>query len=432
MQNALEALFERIDLNWCDNPGKEILASENYTRLLALFPNLQELNQDWIQTDAFEFNRTMRHIFRCLKVYYLLKNGTFSYDSLSKDSYEKLRQKIERFTVQNELLLPILLMYHDIGRFIGRAAHTYHSADLIVRRGLLDAFKISDTEKLILRKTIEYHLLLATIYTGESTFFGLLSLLNDKEFTQILKIKNGKNIEFFVDLLEIFTYIDVLGYPYSRIFDHYLIYYEQINKILQSLLRLWPDQAAITSKAKEYSLQWTDWRLACALRIFQFINTEPYLTEAFYFDALKQSLRSECEGRGVKFDWSSIKTKFLSDNYKFQAKYALAFLMLLTFGEFKRAKLEKDQKVSSKLLRFWILLSAEIKRRGLNAEESVWNIYFEKLPFWSDIPKGFSEKLEVNALKSVIQNATLTYDKDRKEYNLFLDFSDLLERPRKI
>ena len=432
MRNELEALFERIDLNWCDNPEKGIEASENYTRLLALFPNLQELNQEWIQTDAFEFNRTIRHIFRCFKVYYLLKDGAYSYDSLSKDSHEKLRQKIKWFTVQNELLLPILLMYHDIGRFVDRAAHTYHSANLIVRRGLLDAFKLSETEKLILRKTIEYHLLLATIYTGESTFFGLLSLLNDKEFTQILKTKDGKNIEFFVDLLEIFTYIDVLGYPYSRIYDHYLIYYEQINKTLQSLLRLWPNQVKITSKAREYSLQWTDWRLVCALRIFQFINTEPYLTKDFYFDALKQSLRSECEDRGVKFDWSSIKTKYLSHNYKFQAKYALAFLMLLTFGEFKRAKLDRAQKVSAKLLRFWILLSAEINRRGLNAEESVWNIYFQKLPFWSDIPKGFSEKLEINALKSVIQNATLRFDKDRKEYNLFLDFSDLLESTRKI
>jgi len=432
MQNALESLFERIDLNWCDNPGKEIQASENYNRLLALFPNLTELNQVWIHNDAFEFNRTMRHIFRCLKIYYLLKDGTFSYDSLFKDSHEKLRLKIERFTVQNDLLLPILLLYHDIGRFIDRAAHSYHSADLIVKRGLLDGFKLTEMEKLILRKTIEYHLLLATIYTGESTFFGIRSLLNDSEFIQILKTNSAKNIKFFVDLLEIFTYIDVLGYPYSRIFDHYLIYYEQINKTLQSLLRLWPDQAAITSKAKEYSLQWTDWRLACALRIFQFINTEPYLTEAFYFDALKQSLWLECEGRGVKFDWSSIKNKYLSDNYKFQAKYALAFLMLLSFGEFKRVKLDKGQKISSKLLRFWILLSAEINRRGLNAEESVWNIYFEKLPFWSDIPKGFSEKLELNALKSVIQNATLRFDAARREYNLFLDFSALLESTKKI
>ena len=432
MQNALESLFERIDLNWCDNPGKEIQTSENYRQLLALFPNLQSLNQEWIQTDAVEFNRTMRHIFRCFKVYYLIKDGAFSYDSLSKDSHEKLRQKIERFTVQNELLLPILLMYHDIGRFIDRAAHTYHSADLIVKRGLLDMFKLTETEKLILRKTIEYHLLLATIYTGESTFFGILSLLNDKEFTQILKTKNGKSIGFFVDLLEIFTYIDVLGYPYSRIYDHYLSYYEQIKKTLQSLLRLWPDQAAITAKAKEVSLQWTDWRLACGLRIFQFINTEPYLTENYYFDALKQSLKSECEGRGVNFDWSSIKTTYLAHIYKFQARYAIAFLMLLAFGEFKRAKLDRDQKVSSKLLRFWMLLSAEINRRGLNAEECIWNLYFEKLPFWSDIPKGLSEKLEINALKSVIQNATLRFDKIRREYNLSLDFSDLVESAKKI
>jgi hypothetical protein len=106
--------------------------------------------------------------------------------------------------------------------------------------------------------------------------------------------------------------------------------------------------------------------------------------------------------------------------------------MLLAFGEFRRAQLNKDQKVSSKLLRFWILLSAEINRRGLNAEEAVWNIYFENLPFWSDIPKGFYEKLEITALKSVIQNATLRFDEARREYNFFLDFSALLESPKKI
>lgn len=430
MLSELTRLIDQIDLNWCDNPGSEIQKTEPYKQLLAIFPNLTALTSEWSKSDPREFNRTMRHIFRCLKIYYLLKQGSLNYASLSKESHMRLQKKI--YSIQNEALLPILLMYHDIGRFVDRAAHTYHSADLIVKQGLLDAFQISDMEKLILRKTIEYHLLLATIFTGESTFFGILSLLNDSEFTRILKADKKKNIDLFVDLLEGFTYIDVLGYPYSRIYDHYLSYYEQLKSTLQSLLYLWPDQAAITSKAKEYSLQWTDWRLACALRIFQFINTEPYLTETFYFDTLKQSLRLECEERGVKFDWSLIKNTYLSNIYKFQARYALAFLMLLSFGEFKRgAKLEKDQKIPSKLLRFWILLSTEINRRGLNAEEAVWNIYFEKLPFWSDIPKGFNEKLEITALKSIIRNATVRFDAVRREYNLYLDFSPLLSNDRK-
>jgi hypothetical protein len=424
MENELVTLFEQIDLNWCDNPGKEIQITENYARLLAIFPNLQELNQEWINSDNFEFNRTMRHIFRCLKIYYLLKEGKLTYDSLSHECHERLRDKIQRFTAQNELLLPILLMYHDIGRFVDRAAHTYHSADLIVKRGLLDCFKLSEMEKLVLRKTIEYHLLLATIYTGESTFFGILSLLNDNEFIQILAPKNKKYISFFTDFLEIFTYIDVLGYPYSKIFDHYLTYYEAINNTLKTILRLWPNREKIISEAKTYSLQWNDWRLAGALRIFQFINTEPHLTEEFYFTALKESIRSECEDRGVNFDWDSIKSTYLSNIYKFQVKYALPLLMLLAFGEFKRAQIEK--KVSANLLKFWISLSTEINNRELNAE-CVWNIYFEKMPFWSDITQGFIEKLEIDKLKSIIKAATVKFDDKRKEYDLFLDFSNLLE-----
>jgi len=425
METELATLFEQIELNWCDNPSKAIQNSENYQRLLALFPNLQELNHEWIIRDNFEFNRTMRHIFRCLKVYYLLKQGEFFYESLSQEVHERLRGKIQRFTAHNELLIPTLLMYHDIGRFVDRAAHTYYSADLIVKRHLLDWFKISEIEKLVLQKTIEYHLLLATIYTGESTFFGILSLLNDSAFVQIVIPKNKKYIGFFTDLLEVFTYIDVLGYPYSKIFDHYLTYYEHINNILKTLLSLWPDQEKIISEAKNYSLQWNDWRLAGALRIFQFINTEPHLTEEFFFNALRNSIRSECENLGVNFDWDFIKNTYLVNIYKFQVKYALPLLMLLAFGEFKRAPIEKN--VSPNLFKFWAILSAEINNRGLNAEEYIWNIYFEKMPFWSNITKDFIQKLEIIKLKSIINAATVKFDNERKEYNLYLDFSDLID-----
>ncbi|NVM52328.1 MAG: hypothetical protein HWN66_01410 [Candidatus Helarchaeota archaeon] len=426
MLDDLAKLFEKIDLIWCDNPGKEIQKSDNYQNLLVIFPNLKQIHQEVHKTNLFEFNRTMRHIFRSLKIYYLLKQEAFTYQSLSNTSLKKLKGKIEKNSVF-KFYLPIILIYHDIGRFIDRKTHTYQSSNLILKNNLLDCFELSEIEKLLLRKIIEYHLLLATIYTGESTFFGILSLLNDKEFIDLISFEDRKYAGLFVDLLEVFTYLDVLGYPYSRIFDHYLKYYEEINKKLKNLLALWPNLDEIISRAKDYSFQWTDWRLANALRVFQFVETTPHLTREFYFNVLKESIRPECDKRGINFNWNSMKNEYLSNIYKLQLKYGLPLLMLLAFGEFKRFQLKEHQTIPPKLLLFWILLANEIKKRGLDNEEVVWNIYFEKIPFWSEITKRFTEKLEMSKLKSIVNHAIIQFDEKRREYALYLDFGELID-----
>ena len=427
MLNELIELFGKIDVVWCDNPGKEIHKSENYEKLMRIFPNLQEIHQEGIKKNQFEFNRTMRHIFRSFKVYYLLKQGNFNYELLSRDSLQQIRTKLVKFSTLNESYIPILLMYHDIGRFVDRKTHATHSSNWIKHRVLFEEFDLSPKDRLLLRKVIEYHLFLATIYTGESTFFGILSLLNDSEFTELLAFQNRNYAELFVDFLELFTYLDIFGYPYSRIFDHYLIYYGEINHKLKNLLSLWPNIDEIVSLAKQYAIEWTDWRLAGALRIFQFVKTKSYLTEEFYFNVLKESIRPEYEELDTSFQWSSIKTEKLSNIYKFQLKYALPFLMLLAFGQFRRLRLKENQTISPKLLQFWMLLSSEVKERGLNEKELVWNVYFENVPFWSEITKKFIEKLKIAAIKSIISEANLFFDKKKNECNLYLDFGNLTD-----
>ncbi|MHA1649150.1 MAG: hypothetical protein ACTSYB_03060 [Candidatus Helarchaeota archaeon] len=425
MIEKLEKFFVSIDLTWCDNLGKDVHTSPSYQQLLDFFPNLRELIQEGLKNDKFEYIRTLRHIFRLFKIYFLLKAGNFEYQYLSTISLQKIREKIEKFSDMNELYLPLILMYHDIGRFYDRKVHAYQSSKLIVERNLFDCFPLSDLEKLLLRKVIEYHLLLATIYTGESTFFGILSLLNDHEFVKLISYSGKSYADLFVDLLELFTYLDILGYPYSRVFDHYLKYYEEINNKLKILLKLWPNYSEIVLKAKQFSLEWLDWRLAGALRIFQFVHTKPHLTQEFYYSILRESLRPECEKRGITFQWQEVKKRFLPHIYKFQLKYALPLLMLLAFGEFKRFRLKENQKISPKLLQFWILLSQEVTRRGLSEKEVVWNIYFENLPFWSEITNSFIQKLEIHRLKGIINAAKLDFDEERKEYNLYLDFNRL-------
>lgn len=420
MLDQLRELIDQIDLNWCDNPGKDIHLSENYRQLMTLFPNLQKIHQMGLENDKFEFDRTIRHVFRTLKVYFSIQEHTFHHSSLEDATIEKIRKKFLRFAPK---YIPLLLIYHDIGRFIDRKTHASQSSKLILEHRLLEDFQLSELEQLLLRKLIEYHLLIATTFTGESTFFGILSLLNDEAFVELISQENYP--ELFIDMLEAFTYLDVLGYPYAQVFDHYLNYYEEIGMKFKHLLTFNPDLVKATDQAKRYSLQWTDWRLAAALRIFQFIGTKPHLTKEFYFAALQTSIRPECETRGVTFNWIKLKDTFLANTYKFQIKYALAFLLVLAFGEFKRFRLKENQQLSSKLLLFWIALNNELKIRGLDMPEVVWNVYFENLPFWSELTTEFISKLHIESLKSVIHLAEIYFDDTKKEYNMILDFKNL-------
>ena len=126
-------------------------------------------------------------------------------------------------------------------------------------------------------------------------------------------------------------------------------------------------------------------------------------------------------------DWNSVKKEYLSKCYKIQVKYGLAFLMILAFGSFNRAWLKKEQEISSKLIYFWILLSREVTSRSKH-EECSWNLYLEGLPFWSNLNRKFIKKLEKKVIKSIITEATHQHDEEKKEYNLFLDFTRLLEK----
>ena len=159
-------------------------------------------------------------------------------------------------------------MYHDIGRYIDNKQHPYHSYHLVSKMKLLDPFELSEVDKLLIQEIIHYHLLIATIYTGESTFYGIYSLFNDSEFNKLLS--NEATLDKFIDLLEVFTYIDILGYYYTKIFDHYIKYYEEINSKLKEILSLWPNKDLVLNKAKDYSHEWLDWRLAGAQQIGKF------------------------------------------------------------------------------------------------------------------------------------------------------------------
>lgn len=423
MKNSLYKLFNNLDLTWIDN-SEEIFTSHEFNALLSIFPNLENIFQDASDKDNEEFQRTIRHIFRLFKIFYSIQDGQPFHETLSQESLNTIRKKILKQDSQNELIIPIILIYHDIGRFIDKKHHPYHSYHIISTMNLLEPYKLSDVDQLLICKVIQYHLLFATIYTGESTYYGIYSLLNDPEFTEL--ISKEIYIDRFIDILEIFTYIDILGYSYARIFDHYIKYYDEINYKLKMILRSWPDKESALMKAKEYSQEWLEWRIAGALRIFQFVETKPYLTKEFYFNKLKQSIKETDNEFISNLNWELIKKKFLVHSYKIQMKYSLALLMILAFGSFQRMGLKIDTGISYKLILFWALLSREVETRAKKKKNHLWNVFLVGMPHWTKINNSFINKLNDDAIELIVKNSTQNFDKNRKEFNLYLDFEPIL------
>ncbi|MFX1461596.1 MAG: hypothetical protein ACFFBF_00935 [Promethearchaeota archaeon] len=424
MLEQLNKLFKNIELSWIDSV-EEIDLSDEFFNLKSIFPNLERIFQDAKEKNRDELQRTIRHIFRSYKIFFLIKTGEFYHETLSKESIIKIQEKVINQDTQNELIIPIILMYHDIGRYLDNKKHPYHSYQLISNFRLLEPFELSSVDKLLITNLIQYHLLIATIYTGESTFYGIYSLLNDPEFIRMISMENA--IDRFIDLLETFTYIDILGYYYTKIFDHYIKFYNEISFNLKIILKIWPNKELILKKAKEFSQEWLDWRLAGALRIFQFVETQPHLTKEFYYNKIKDSIKETNNRLLNELNWDSIRNQYLIHSYKVQLRYSLAFLMILAFGSFQRMGLKINAGVSYKLILFWSLLLKEIESRSKNNPKSLWNIFLDGMPHWSKINEIFIEKLSDNNLKALIHNSKQKFDKDKDEFNLFLDFRHIFK-----
>ena len=424
MIEVLSKIFSMLDLSWIDS-FEEIGDSGEFFEVLTNFPNLKPIFKKGKVKDEGEFKRTVRHILRLFKIYFLFRKDDYFHDTLSRKSIETIRKKLLYQNSQNELIIPIILMYHDIGRLIDKNDHSIQSFQLVSRLNLFEPFALSTSEKLLVKLLIKYHLLFAKIYTGESTYFGIYALLKDPEFVELTSDENF--INRFVDLLEIFTYIDILGYSYTKIYDHYIKYYSEINLRLKNILNCLPDKKSALIRAKEYSQDWLEWRLAGALRIFQFVETKPYLTEDFYFQKLKESIKTTENKLLSTLTWELITKNYLTQSYKIQLNYSLAFLMILAFSSFQRMGLKINSGISYKLILFWTLLCKEIISRSEIEEESPWNVFFEGMPHWSKINISVINMLNDQTIEKIIHNSKQKYDKSKEEHYLYLDFNQVFK-----
>lgn len=418
----LQTIFSVVSLSDIDS-SEEAEQTQLYTDFLKLFPNLSEVFELGINRDKQEFTRTIKHIFRSIKIFLNLLNNSFLYEGFSKQTISKISDKIKIIQENNNLIIPLILTYHDIGKFVRKRDHPNQSFILISERDLLSPFELIENDKILIQKVIQYHILFATIYTGESTYYGSYSLINDSTLVRLLS--DLKYLNLFVDLLEIFTFIDILGYSYSQIFDHYAIYYERINQKLKDIFRLLPDRERAIQKALLYSHESIDWRIAGGLRIFQFVGTEPYLSEEFYYNVIKRSFESIPfeDFSFARIEWENMKESILNQSCKIQIKYGLAFLMILAFGSFHRATVKQDVEISHKLVLFWMLLCREMKKRSIKNEDALWNVYILGIHNWFTLSRNNFMKIDEKLISNVIKEAESFYDKEFREFTLNLDLS---------
>ncbi|MCK4285180.1 MAG: hypothetical protein KAX18_03210, partial [Candidatus Lokiarchaeota archaeon] len=140
---------------------------------------------------------------------------------------------------------------------------------------------------------------------------------------------------------------------------------------------------------------------------------------------ISESVNKDVEKVAGVGNWNMIKEFILPETFKIQMKYGLAILMLLAFGKFFRGPIEKNEKILSNLVVFWILLSKDIIKRTPKENKFLWNVHFIGLPNWWKWDRKFKKELNHHTLDNIIKNAAQDLDKEKKEFNLYLDFKSV-------
>ena len=106
---------------------------------------------------------------------------------------------------------------------------------IIEEKNLLRKHNLSRIKKDILLTSIKHHLLIGTIFTGESSYFGSIDLYSD--INQYEKKISEKEFQILLDGLYSFSLIDIWGYDYGEIHNHYFEYYSYICDNLYEIFK---------------------------------------------------------------------------------------------------------------------------------------------------------------------------------------------------
>ncbi|TFG02614.1 MAG: hypothetical protein EU539_12945 [Promethearchaeota archaeon] len=378
--NSLNGIFSRIPLDFCDKSGKFLLNSSEMRDICLMIPGWAEIIHKGLKHNELETFRTLRHVFRTLWVYFAILRDDYQVD-VKSNNLKSLKDTLENINELHPDMFPLLLLFHDIGRPFNREWHTYESAKIIKENKLLKHFSISPTQEKILKVSIKFHLLPGTIFTGESSYCGALSLLLDEDLNDICLFSSKINLLF--SILMAFSLIDIWGYDYGKIYDHYFSYYSQIKSNLSKIfiknaLKAPSERfAAFHEDLFKLDEQNLKWRISCASRIFQFIETQNYLTKDFFYDKIDEALAS------INLDWNEFKDSLGKVHAIIQFKYALPIMMILASGSFKREPLDPKERIQTRIFNFWKICGEIVKKvdkkslKVKNNDIVLWNFIFE-------------------------------------------------------
>ena len=428
MREFLQFLEKKVHLSSIDKPEGSILESAAYQKLVRVLPRLRRVLVAGLEANPEELQYTIQHSLRALTVYSQFRANVFERFegfNLSQESIKIIQKLLNECNDHKTLYLPLVLALHDIGRPFNRTNHSIESARLVETFSLLNELNLTGKERLLISKVIEYHLLVGSLYSGESTFYYLTSLCQDQRF--VLLLEDVHLIKLFSVLSTIFTVFDIWGYPYGRIFDHYLHYYTQLKDQIVDILSIWPNRDLLVRQARMACQTRLEWRLASAVRIFQYYKTSPELTYNFYVQKVKEATATYLQQELDDTIWRCFKHNQLSELYKIQLKYGLGLLQRLASGRdyLQIRKGVAPRRISHDLIHFWVLLNRKILELNQTSPfpYAIWNVSFVGLPSRYSDTMSHLLKLDLVDFEKLLTHAAPTFDSIRQENMLQVDFS---------
>ena len=425
-KDKLLAFSQGISPGWLDNNKECIDKTPEYAALIHLFPPLREIFRRGLEEDSQEFYRTLIHTFQTQAAYNRICSGDFPESGLQRNDLRDVFDLAHSISLFSSLLVPTILWLHDIGRLEDKRRHNEKSAEMISQFDILRHKGLSEEEKVIIQKVIRYHLLIGTLYTGESSYTSFEPLFRDEGFRAILS--NRTSLKYFLDSLTLFTMIDVWGYHISDISPTMIENYLEIRNEMGEIFAEDSNLDAIIKGLRDKSRRHLDWRLMGYMMAFSKIGKKPHLTLDFYAAMIDDGFKRYAERENLSTDWSGFKDKYLNKIDQVQFKYGLGVLIPLTYGGTgKKMHLTENTRVNENLFHLLVNINNRItKEEKTNTQcipGALWNVVFKGYPLWNR-KTDFHERLnETGQIEEVIGEGKVSVDKNEGMNTLSIDYS---------
>ncbi|TXT66696.1 MAG: hypothetical protein BAJALOKI1v1_270028 [Promethearchaeota archaeon] len=410
-------IFLHSNLHIWTISDEQLMNSKEMEQLKTIFPNGFKIFMNGMKIYKKETFRTLRHTIHTLKVYYSIMADRFEIN-LKEENIVRLKKELKDLYAYNPLLVPLILLYHDLSRPFNRTWHNLVSEELIRENELLKRFTLPKIIEKLIRIVIKHHLLIGTIFTGESSYYGSSTLYSDLITTD--ESISPWQIHILFKTLKVFTFIDIWGYDYGIIYDHYFYYYNEIARNLSVIFRKcfnlknlsqqqeWLKDALF--RLDQYNLKW---RIAGALRIFQFVSTKSYLTEKFYFAKIEEGLLKQ----GTS--WNEFRRSLNKNHPRIQLKYALPLMMVLASKHFERAPIRKSFKIYKDIFDFWDLCSKKVNDAISSFHMDNGHLFY----FIFDLPRHwfFNSSYRDYVKQHILSNisvSSFSFNEKISEYNI--------------